>query len=79
MTARSRLWAFPAIAVALVACWQWATVTANFCGNATVLFCTGALQPQPPLNASENTYLFANSLGYDGQFYRYVAHEPFLR
>ena len=63
----------------LVACWQWATVTANYRGNFTALFCTGALQRQTPLTASEHLYLFANSTGYDGQFYHYVAHDPFLR
>jgi hypothetical protein len=73
------LWTFPVVAVVFVALWQWATVTANYAGNWTALFCTGALQRQPPLAASERVYLFANSRGYDGQFYHYVAHDPFLR
>jgi hypothetical protein len=59
--------------------WQWATVTANYGGNWTALFCTGALRPQPPLAAAEHIYLFAGSTGYDGQLYHYVAHDPFLR
>jgi hypothetical protein len=59
--------------------WQWATVDANYGGNWTALFCTGALQRLPPLAASEHTYLFAKSTGFDGQFYRYIAHDPFLR
>jgi hypothetical protein len=70
---------FPAAAVCLVALWQWATVTANYRGNWTALFCTGAIQPQPPLAVSEHVYLFPNSAGYDGQFYHYMAHDPFLR
>lgn len=74
-----RVWAFPIVAVLLVASWQWATVTANFSGNWTALFCTGALQPHPPLVASEHVYVFANSTGYDGQMYHYIAHDPFLR
>lgn len=52
---------------------------ANYGGNWTALFCTGALDKQPPLNTAEHVYLFAKSHGYDGQFYRYIAHDPFLR
>jgi hypothetical protein len=73
------LGAFPLAAVALVALWQWATVTANYEGNWTALFCAGAILPQPPLATAEHIHLFANSTGYDGQFYHYVAHDPFLR
>jgi hypothetical protein len=76
---RLPLGAFPAVAVALVALWQWATVTANYGGNWTALFCTGTVQRQPPLAASEHVYLFANSTGYDGQFYHYIAHDPLMR
>ena len=28
---------------------------------------------------SEHVYFFQNSTGYDGQFYHYIAHDPFLR
>ncbi len=76
---RLPVWAFPVLAVLLVGCWQWATVHANYRGNWTTLFCTGALQRQSPLTASEHLYLFPNSTGYDGQFYHLVAHDPFLR
>jgi hypothetical protein len=58
---------------------QWATVHANYGGNWTALFCTGAEQPHPPLVASEHVYLFPNSTGYDGQLYHYVAHDPLMR
>lgn len=63
----------------LAAAWQWATVNANYRGNWTALFCTGALEPRPPLAVQEHVYLFAGSTGYDGQMYHYVAHDPFLR
>jgi len=66
-------------ATAFVLLWQWATVNANYGGNWTALFCTGALEPHPALDASEHVYLFPNSRGYDGQFYHYIAHDPFLR
>ena len=72
-------WMFPVAAMILVALWQWATVEANYHGNWTALYCTGALQRQPPLAVAEHVYLFANSTGYDGQFYHYIAHDPFLR
>jgi hypothetical protein len=42
------------------------------------LFCTGSLQRVPP-PLRPDTYLFEGSVGYDGQFYRYVAHDPFFR
>ena len=63
----------------VVLLWQWSTVQANHRGNWSALFCTGALQRHPPLVASEHIYLFANSTGFDGQFYHYIAHDPFLR
>lgn len=58
--------------------WQWATVTANYGGNWSALFCTGAVQRQPPLVSTEHIYLFEGSGGYDGQSYHYMAHDPFL-
>jgi hypothetical protein len=64
---------------ALVFCWQFLTVRYNYQGNWTGLFCTGSLLPQPPLLAAENIYRFAGSNGYDGQFYHYMAHDPFFR
>jgi len=72
-------WTFAIAAALLVAVWQWATVNANYAGNWTALFRTGALQPQPPELAGENIYRFAGSTGYDGQFYHYIAHDPLMR
>ena len=72
-------WRLAVLAAVLIVAWQWATVTANYGGNWSALYCTGAIQRRPPLVASEKIYLFANSPGYDGQFYHYIAHDPFLR
>lgn len=72
-------WTFATVAVLFVALWQWATVTANYAGNWTALFCTGALQRHPALVQTEHIYLFQNSTGFDGQFYHYIAHDPLLR
>lgn len=73
----------PAVAVAvaaaaLVLAWQALTVHYNYGGNWTGLFCTGAgFTVPPPLAAG--TYRSVNAGGYDGQFYRYMAHDPFFR
>jgi hypothetical protein len=63
----------------VVILWQWITVTVNYGGNWTGIYCTGALSlPPPPELAREHIYRFADSYGYDGQFYHYMAHDPFL-
>jgi hypothetical protein len=69
----SLAWAF--LAVALLTSWQFLTVHYNWHDNWTALFCTGAKERVPP-QLAPTTYLFANSEGYDGQMYRYVAHDP---
>jgi hypothetical protein len=61
-----------------VLAWQAATVHFNYGGNWTALFCTGAFHPAPP-ELAPGTYVFPSSTGYDGQFYRYVAHDPWLQ
>lgn len=68
-----------AVAASVVALWQWTTVTANYGGSWNALFCTGSMVRRPPLLRLEHTYVFANSSGYDGQAYHYIAHDPFLR
>jgi hypothetical protein len=68
-----------ALAVLAVLLWQWATVTANYGGKWTALFCTASTHSLPPELAGEHIYVFPNSLGYDGELYHYIAHDPFLR
>src|SRR5580700_2994804 len=63
---------------ALTLCWQFLTVHYNYSGNWTALFCSGSSMRQPPQLANERIYVFANSNGYDGQFYHYLAHDPLL-
>ena len=63
---------------ALIVVWWSLTVIFNYGGNWTALFCTGDIIPVPePLKAG--TYVFHNSAGFDGQFYRYIAHDPGLQ
>ena len=71
--------ALSALAVALVLSWQWATVHANYGGNWTALFCTGALRGVPASLASEHIWRFPASNGFDGQLYHYIAHDPLMR
>lgn len=67
-------WAVLATLLALA--WQFLTVTFNYRGNWTALFRTSQkLEPPPELAAG--TYRIPG--GYDGQFYRYMAHDPWLR
>ncbi len=68
-----------ALAAVLVLGWQFLTVRSNYGGHWTALFCTGARLPQPPGLACGAIYTFANSHGYDGQFYHYIAHDPFFQ
>ena len=69
------------VCAAILLAWQALTVRFSYAGNWTGLYCTGAdfALPRPDGLASENIYLFRNSGGYDGQFYHYIAHDPFLR
>jgi hypothetical protein len=58
--------------------WQATTVHFNYGGNWTGLFWTGDARPVPPELAA-NTFIFKSGTGYDGQFYRYVAHDPWFQ
>ena len=42
------------------------------------MFCTGDTHPVPSALAFENIYTFPGSDSFDGQFYHYIAHDPFL-
>jgi hypothetical protein len=64
---------------ALVFCWQFLTIHANYQDHWNALFCTGARLPQPPQLSGEQIYVFTNSYGYDGQVYHYIAHDPFFQ
>ncbi|HEX5226196.1 MAG TPA: hypothetical protein VFW44_00735 [Bryobacteraceae bacterium] len=60
-------------AVALFVLWQFLTVHYNRGGNWTALFLTGKKMPMPP-DLEPETYMFPGR-GFDGEMYRYVAHD----
>ncbi len=70
--------AYAAAAVLAVLAWQATTVHFNYEGNWTGLFCTGSRFPTPPELAA-HTRVFPASDGYDAEFYRYIAHDPWMR
>jgi hypothetical protein len=61
----------------LVFAWTAARVHYVAGGNWTIVFCTGAAVRVPP-DLAAGTYR-SPATGYDGQFYRFLAHDPFLR
>ncbi len=65
------------ISVLLVFVWTAARIHYVFGGNWTAAFCTGTIFRVPP-DLDAGTYRFEGS-GYDGQFYRYLAHDPFFQ
>ncbi|HTW63364.1 MAG TPA: hypothetical protein VME17_02060 [Bryobacteraceae bacterium] len=65
------------LALALFLFWQFLTVHYNRGGNWTALFLTGSQTAIPPDLAPE-TYQFRGR-GFDGEMYRYVAHDLFMR
>ena len=67
------LWAILSVFIGLMG--QFFLVTVNYGGNWTGLFRTGDKFTLAS-GFEEYTYVFNGSPGYDGQFYRYVAHDP---
>lgn len=67
------------LCAALLLGWQALTVHYNYRGNWTALFYTGSYMAPPAALSFENIYVVADGEGYDGQFYHYVAHDPFLQ
>lgn len=69
--------AWAILALSLFLCWQFLTVHYNRGGNWTALFLTGRKSAIPP-DLVPGTYTFSG-VGFDGEMYRYVAHDLFLR
>jgi hypothetical protein len=69
-----------AVATAVLLAWQAFIVFFGYGGAWTALFMTGdsASAAVPPALVSTG-YVFKNNKGFDGQYYRYVAHDPLFR
>src|SRR5438552_9520637 len=65
-------------AMAEVTVWLAILVHFEYAGAWTALFCTGD-QQRIPAELAPSTYRWKGVTGYDGQYYRYVAHDPLLR
>jgi hypothetical protein len=65
------------LAVVSILGWNAARIHYAFAGNWTAIFCTGAIFRVPP-DLDAGTYRVEGT-GYDGQFYRYLAHDPSLK
>jgi hypothetical protein len=68
-----------AIATAFLFLCQFATVRYNYGGNWTGLFCIGPQMPVPEVLRSEQLFLFTGSVGYDGQIFHLIAHDPWMK
>jgi hypothetical protein len=67
-----------AIAVLSAVAWLAPNVAFNYGGNVTGLFYTGAGAALPP-SMEPHTRRVDDSIGYDGQFYHLMAHDPLIR
>jgi hypothetical protein len=68
-----------ALCTVLVLAWQFLNVHYHYRDDWTALYDTGAFRRIPPLIENEEIYLFKGSPGYDGQFYHFIAHDPWMR
>ncbi|MBI3469894.1 MAG: hypothetical protein HY013_00890 [Candidatus Solibacter usitatus] len=57
---------------------QFLAITSSFGGDWTAFFSTGSVLPVPR-SLAEALYVFPDTLGYDGQYYHYMAHDPLIR
>jgi hypothetical protein len=74
-----RSFACATLALALALAWQFFDVRYNYGGNWTGLFCIGDKLALPPSLVGRDLYRVPQSQGYDGQFYYFVSHDPFLQ
>jgi len=71
---------YACLCTALAGGWQWLTVACNYSGNWTALFRTGDWQAAPPTLQAESIHVFrGQGRGFDGQYYHYIAHDPFFQ
>jgi len=66
-------------ALLLALIWQYLTVRFNYDMNWTALFHTGEATALPLPHTGQPVYRFAGSAGYDGMYYRLIAHDPLFK
>ncbi len=69
---------FGLAAAALALAWMALTVTYNYRGEWSALFYTGSSVRIPAAIDFERTYQVPRSPGFDGQFYHFLAHDPWI-
>lgn len=62
----------------IAAAWLALNVAGSYGGNLTGLFYTGSKAPLPPELTEPHTRRVNDEVGYDGQFYHLIAHDPLL-
>lgn len=70
---------YAALAVVLGLGWEGSLVHNLYGGNWTSLFYHGYRSGLPNDTFFAGTYVFPDDLGFDGQYYRVIAHDPFMR
>ncbi len=68
-----------ALAVLVAAAYMAINVAGNYGGNITGLFYSGSGSALPPELVRSHTRRVQDSVGYDGQYYHLIAHDPLLR
>lgn len=74
----TRCLGYALLAVLLAWAAQAVTVYSNFGGNWSALYQLGDQAPPRPEWDRDSLYIHAGTKGYDGQFYRLLAHDPLL-
>jgi hypothetical protein len=67
------------IAMLGAASWEVLNIAFLYEGNPTGLFYTGTKTPLPAAITGGHTYRVSDEVGYDGQFYHLIAHDPLNR
>ncbi len=78
MNWREKSWVWASFAVLTSLLWQFSVAGIQFGGDWTGLFHSGD-EWRLPAELKSTTYQHPGSRGYDGQFYRLAAHDPFNR
>jgi len=68
-----------AAATLSAATWLILNIAFAYSGNPTGPFYTGTKTPLPTALAAGHTYRVNDDIGYDGQFYHLIAHDPLIR